>query len=622
MLNKFPLWKNIMLIAIIVLGFLYAAPNLYGDDPAVQVSGNKGDVQITPQQVQQVQAVLAKNNLTYKSLKASQNTMLIRFRDTDSQFKAQSLLKPLIGPNYTVAVNLAPAYPSWLHAIGAQPVKLGLDLRGGIQLLIEVDVQGVVSKRLDGMVKSISDNMRTESIRYISIIKNANNQMVLTFRDADMLNKAKVALPKYFADINFEQPKNNPLQLIGTPSPAFLQNVQQYAIEQTITKLRNRINELGIAEPVVQQQGANRISVDLPGVQDSARAKQILGATATVELHLVDKSTDVNTVLTSGIAPAGSKIYRMENGAPILLYSQVVLSGNSITSAASSFGEDGKPIVNVTLGGGGEAYFTSVTRQNIGNQLAIVFVETKTADVMVDGKPTKVHKRVERVLSAPVIQSALPNNFQITGINDPLEARNLALLLRAGAMPANVDIIQERVVGPSLGQENIHMGILSVIVAFILIVIFMALYYRLFGLFADLALALNLVLIVAILSILGATLTLPGIAGIVLTVGMAVDANVLIFERIREELRNGASPQAAIHAGFARAFGTIVDANVSTLIVAVVLFSVGTGPVQGFAVTLMIGILTSMFTAIMFTRGLTNLVYGGRPVKKLSIGMQ
>lgn len=621
MLNKFPLWKNLMLVVIIILGFLYALPNIYGEDPAVQISGNSSQAKITANLIQNVKTTLAAKKIAYKNIQESDRTLLIRFFNTDQQFNAQSLIKSIIGSNYTAAINLVPATPAWLNAIGAHPVKLGLDLRGGIHFLLDVDVQDVISKRLDAMTKSMSDSLRTQDIRYSSIIKGANNQIILSFRDQATMNQALNNLSSNFNDFIFTKASNNSNQINAQPSPAYVQGVQDYAIQQTLTTLRNRINELGISEPVIQQQGATRISVDLPGVQDSAQAKQILGGTATLEFHLVNNS-DVTSVVQTGIAPAGTKLYRMDDGTPILLDTQVVLSGASITSAASSFGDDGKPVVQITLGGGGEAYFSQMTQNNIGNRLAIVYVETKTTEKMINGKPQMIHQRTERVISAAVIQSALGNNFEITGLNDAVEARNLALLLRAGAMPANVDIIQERTVGPSLGQQNIHMGALSVIVAFGLIVIFMALYYSVFGLFADLALALNLVLIMAILSILGATLTLPGIAGIVLTVGMAVDGNVLIFERIREELRNGIPPQTAIHAGFERAFGTIVDANVTTLIVAAVLFGVGTGAIQGFAVTLTIGILTSMFTAITFTRALVNWCFGGRPSKKLPIGMR
>lgn len=622
MLNKFPLWKNIMLVVVIIFGIIYALPNLYGDDPAIQISGNSSKAKVDAALIAKVKTTLEKDNLPYKNIQKQKNDLLIRFNSTDTQFKARSDLKQVLGEDYTVAVNLAPATPKWLLAINATPMKLGLDLRGGIHFLLDVDVSGVVSKRLNGMVRTMADNLRKQDIRYTGMNLTKDNEIIITFKNTAQQSKAKNLLASEFPNLIFVAQDTPGVKLIATPSPAFLEKIRQYTIEQTATTLRNRVNELGIAEPVVQQQGADRIAVDLPGVQDSARAKQILGGTATLEFHLVNTSTDANSVLMSGVAPPGTRIYHMKDGRPILLDTQVVLSGNSITSAASSFGQDGRPNVDISLGGGGEAYFNKVTRENVGHRLAIVYVETQTINKKVDGKMQQIRKKIERVISAPVIQSALGNNFQITGLTDPMEARNLALLLRAGAMPASVDIVQERTVGPSLGKENIRMGRISVELAFVLIALFMAFYYRILGIFADLALFLNLILILAVMSLLGMTLTLPGIAGIVLTVGIAVDANVLIFERIREELRNGVSIQAAIHAGFERAFGTIVDANVTTLIVAIILFSVGTGPIKGFAITLTVGVLTSMFTAITFTRALVNWLYGGRNVKHLSIGIK
>ncbi len=409
--------------------------------------------------------------------------------------------------------------------------------------------------------------------------------------------------------------------MIATLSPSELNNIRQTTIEQTMSILRNRVNELGVGEAVVQQQGANRVAVDLPGIQDAARAKQILGGTATLEFHLVDSTHDAQVAAQTGVVPIGTKLYYM-NQQPILLKRQVVLSGDSITSAMSGFDQQSAtPSVNMSLGGGGESLFNRITRENIGKRMAIVYVESKTTSSLVGGKLVRKTKRVQRVISAPVIQSALGTNFQITGLSSNEEATNLALLLRAGALPAAIYSVEERTVGPSLGKENVRRGLISLEVGMLLILITMLFYYRLFGLIANISLFLNLVLLVALLSIIDATLTLPGIAGIVLTVGMAVDANVLIYERIREELRHGMSPQMAIHAGYERAFSTIIDANVTTLIVAVVLFAVGTGAVRGFAVTLSIGLLTSMLTGITFTRAMVNLIYGGRKVKRLSIGI-
>lgn len=621
MLNRFPAWKNLLVLLVILVGILYALPNLYGEDPAVQISSNKSSAVITPDMMNQIQNVLVQHNLKYKKIDAKPNSTLIRFFDTDTQFSAQSLIRDAVSDDYTVAINLAPASPAWLQAINAYPMKLGLDLRGGIHFLLEVDVDSVISKRLDGMVKTMMDDLRDAQIRYTDISKTKDNGILVQFRELKYVEPALEKLRTDFPDLIFND-NSKQLQITASLSPVYLQNTRQYIIDQTATTLRNRVNELGISEPIVQQQGLDRIAVDLPGVQDSAQAKEILGGTATLEFHLVDHSSDAMTAMQSGVTPPGTRIYKMDDGAPILLDTQVVLSGTSITSAVSSFDQNGRPAVDISLGGGGEAYFSKVTQENVGNRLAIVYVETKTTDKIQNGSTQKIRQKVEKVISAPVINDALGNQFQITGLTDPIEARNLALLLRAGAMPANVDIVQERTIGPSLGLENIKMGILSVEVALLLIVIFMALYYQLFGIFADLALFLNLILIVAIMSLLGMTLTMPGIAGIVLTVGMAVDANVLIFERIREELRSGASVQMAIHSGFERAFATIVDANVTTLIVAIVLFGFGTGAVQGFAVTLTVGLLTSMFTAITFTRALVNWKYGGKATKTLAIGIK
>ncbi len=623
MLNKFPLWKNIALVIVLVIAVIYALPNLYGQDPSVQVTGNDAKAVISNALVTKIDTALNKANLTPKATDLEKDSILIRFNSTDEQFKALDVVRAVVGEDYTTAVNLAPATPTWLQKLGAEPMKKGLDLQGGIHFLLDVDVPSAIDKRLKAMVRNMSDDLRQARLRYEDIQK-TGNKLDITFKDQPTVNEAQSLLTRDYPNLSFSQTKNSngSIVLQAIMTPAYIEKIRQYTIEQTLTTLRNRVNELGISEPLVQQQGKNQISVDLPGVQDSAQAKQILGGTATLEFHLVDSSQDLSSVISSGITPPGTRIYRMTDGQPILLYSQVVLSGNSITSASSSFGQDGRPTVNISLGGGGESYFNKITGQNIGNRMAIVYVSTKTTNKMVDGKLHKIRKKEERVISAPVIQNALGSQFQITGLTDAKEARNLALLLRAGAMPVNIDIVEERTVGASLGAENIRLGMLSVEVAFILIVIFMAIYYSVFGIIADIALTLNLLLIVAVLSLLGATLTLPGIAGIVLTVGMAVDANVLIFERIREELRNGVTYQASIHAGFERAFSTIVDANVTTLIVAVVLFSIGSGPIKGFAVTLTIGILTSMFTAITFTRGIVNFVYGGKTGKKLAIGIK
>ncbi|MCW8469435.1 protein translocase subunit SecD [Fluoribacter gormanii] len=618
MQNKYPLWKNLMLIIIAVVGFIYAIPNLYTENPVVQISSE------TPvdydELKNQVEDILKKDNLSYKSLITQSESVEVVFSSTDSQLLARDTIKNALGSQYTVALNLAPSTPRWLDSIRAAPMKQGLDLRGGVHFLLEVDVESVISRRYEGVMKNISQELRELGIRYTGIRYVADKGVDLHFRDSESMNNAYLGLKEKMPDLVFVKSKTGN-QIIGSISPVELNSTRQNTIEQTMSILRNRVNELGVGEAVVQQQGATRVAVDLPGIQDAARAKQILGGTATLQFYMVDQDNDPQIAKQTGAIPVNDKLLVMD-GRPILLKRQVVLSGDSITSAVSSYDQQSAtPAVQIQLGGGGESLFTKVTRENIGKRMAIVYVETKNSIQTVNGVEKRVTHREERVISAPVIQNALGNNFQITGLTDSKEASNLALLLRAGALPAAIYPIEERTVGPTLGKENIRRGIISLEVGMGLILVLMLVYYRLFGLIADIALMLNLVLLCALLSIIDATLTLPGIAGIVLTVGMAVDANVLIYERIREELRHGLSPQAAINAGYERAFATILDANVTTLIVAIILFAVGTGPVRGFAVTLSLGLLTSMLTGITYTRGIVNWYYGGRAVKKLSIGI-
>lgn len=618
MQNKYPLWKNIMLIIIAVLGLIYAIPNLYSEDPAVQISSS------TPvdmeQLSQQVQTLLDEAKLKYSPIIVSGDNLEIRFSSTDTQLLARDIIKNGLGSDYTVALNLAAATPTWLSRIGAEPMKQGLDLRGGVHFLLEVDVDSVVSRRFEGLMKSIGQDLREAGIRYTGIRYVADKGIDVRFRSAEDMQNAAVEIKDKFSNLVLDK-SDAAYTLSLSLSPTELNSIRQNTIEQTMSILRNRVNELGVGEAVVQQQGATRIGVDLPGIQDAARAKQILGGTATLQFHLVDQENDAQIAKQTGVIPVDSKLYTMD-GHPILLKRQVVLSGDSITSAVSSFDQQtASPSVQIQLGGGGESLFTKITRENINKRMAIVFVETKATTQTVDGVSKRITHREERVISAPVIQNALGNSFQITGLSDSKEASNLALLLRAGALPAVIYPVEERTVGPSLGKENIHRGMVSLQVGMGLILVLMLVYYRFFGLVANIALFLNLILLSALMSIIGATLTLPGIAGFVLTVGMAVDANVLIYERIREELRNGLSPQAAMFAGYERAFATIIDANVTTLIVGIVLFAIGTGPVRGFAVILCLGLLTSMLTSITYTRAIVNWYYGGRNVKKLSIGI-
>ena len=618
MQNKYPLWKNLMLIAIAVIGFIYAIPNLYTENPVVQISS---DTTIDPEALKaQVENTLKQAKLDYKSLIVENDGVEVIFASTDSQLLARDVIKNALDSQYTVALNLAPSTPQWLESIQARPMKQGLDLRGGVHFLLEVDVESVIGRRYEGFMKNIGQELREMGVRYSGIRYVADKGIDLRFRDIASMDNALAALKQKIPDVVFVKSKEDN-SVLASISPGELNIIRQTTIDQTMSILRNRVNELGVGEAIVQQQGATRVAVDLPGIQDAARAKQILGGTATLQFYLVDQESDPVIAKQTGAVPVTDKLYMMD-GAPILLKRQVVLSGDSITSAVSSFDQQtATPAVQIQLGGGGESLFTKVTRENIGKRMAIVYVETKITIQLINGVEKRLTHREERVISAPVIQNALGNNFQITGLTDSKEASNLALLLRAGALPAAIYPIEERTVGPSLGKENIRRGVVSLEVGMGLILILMLVYYQFFGLIADIALLLNLVLLCALLSVIDATLTLPGIAGIVLTVGMAVDANVLIYERIREELRSGMSPQAAIYAGYERAFSTILDANITTFIVAVILFAVGTGPVRGFAVTLSLGLLTSMLTGITYTRAMVNWYYGGRCVKKLSIGI-
>jgi len=618
MQNKFPLWKNLMLIAIVVIGFVYAVPNLYSEHPVVQVSS---DSAVDPKALKnEVNELLTNAKLQYVAITPTHDGIEVQFASTDSQLLARDVIKNGLASQYTVALNLASSTPPWLTAIRAEPMKQGLDLRGGVHFLLEVDIDSVINRRYEGLTKSIGQDLREAGIRYSGIRYVLNKGVDVQFRTAEASTAALNVLRSNYPGFGYSQPAEG-FGLLATLPSGELNTIRQNTIEQTMSILRNRVNELGVGEAVVQQQGSTRVVVELPGIQDAARAKQILGGKATLQFHLVDQEADPEIAKRTGAVALGSKLYMMD-GRPILLKRQVVLNGDSITSASSSFDQQSAtPAVQIQLGGGGEAYFTKVTRENVGKRMAIVFVETKTKMETAGDVNKRVTTREERVISAPVIQSALGHNFQITGLVDTKEATNLALLLRAGALPAAIFTVEERTVGPSLGKENIRRGMVSLEVGMGLILLLMLVYYQFFGLVANIALVLNLILLCALLSIIGATLTLPGIAGIVLTVGMAVDANVLIYERIREELRHGLSPQAAIYAGYDRAFATILDANITTFIVAIILFSVGTGAVRGFAVTLSLGLLTSMLTGVTYTRAIVNWFYGSRNVKTLSIGI-
>lgn len=618
-MNRYSIWKYLVIIAVIVVAFIYAAPNLYGEYPAVQVIGTNSTI-IDDTTLQTVKQTLDQGAIPYQSVLFEKQKLLYRFKSTDEQMKAKDAIQQALGENYLVAINLAPATPQWLKSLNAVPMKLGLDLRGGVHFLLQVDVDTVMQQRVEGDLRGIGQALRDERVRYSGINRRANNQVIIQFRTKDAMDDAYHFVNQRYNEFIWDrQASGNDFVLQGILSRPALIQAQKETLDQAMNTLRNRVNELGVSEAIVQQQGESRVSVDLPGIQDTAEAKNILGKTATLEFHMVDVEHDA-AATHEGMAPPDTRLYTY-HGQPILLQNQIILKGSSIVTATSGYGDDGRANVSVRLSGAGESLFTETTVKNIGKPMAVVYVEVKSTPTTENGKQVITYQTERRIISVATIQSALGSQFQITGLTDQNEARTLALLLRAGALPAPVTIMEERQVGPSLGKQNIHMGVLSVEVGMGLVVVFMALYYGLMGLIADLALAMNLVLIVAVLSLLGATLTLPGIAGIVLTVGMAVDANVLIFERIREELRRGMGVQASIHAGYERAFVTILDANITTLIVMMILFSLGSGMVKGIAITITIGLLTSMFTAITGTRALVNLIYGGRSIKHISIGI-
>jgi len=610
------MWKNLLVIAVIVIGGFFALPNLFGDNPAVQVSaGRYGKVDLAL--MSDVETALKANSIDYIAAELNDDRLLVRFDNADIQLKAKDVLSTAIDSNYIVALNLAPTTPAWLAAVGAEPMNLGLDLRGGVHFLMEVDMDAATKLALESFASEFRVLLRDEKLRYRKIDVD-DSTVTIEFRSDEHRDKAIVKLNDEYNDIIIE-----PLETAASPSlfvqltEVAVREIQTNALQQNIMTLRNRINELGVAEPTVQQQGENRIVVQLPGVQDTAQAKKILGATATLEFRLQDHEHDVRDAL-SGRPPAGSKLFNHRDGQQYLLHKRIILTGEHIINSAATFDENGSPAVSITLDGKGAGIFSNFTRDNVGNRLAVVFIESKTLTRKVDGEIVKERRQVPEIVSIATIRSQLSKKFQITGL-ELSEANDLALILRAGALAAPIEIVEERTIGPSLGQENIDKGFQSVVIGFVFVLVFMALWYKVFGGVANLALAANLILIVALLSMLQATLTLPGIAGIVLTVGMAVDANVLIFERIKEELRVGNTPQASIDAGYGKAFSTIADANITTLIAAIVLFGFGTGSIKGFAITLSLGILTSMFTAIMGTRAVVNAIYGGKSRPNLSI---
>lgn len=617
--NRFPAWKYLLLIVVVVLGLTYAMPNLFGDDPAVQISPLKPG-QFTQQTTASIEQTLLAQGVAPKSLAFDGQNYLLRFDDVETQLKANDALRQLFGRQAVVALNLAPATPNWLRSLGGQPMYLGLDLRGGVHFLMDVDMDAAVEGAYRRYNDEIRNLLRDARIRYQSV-DYEQDVLRVSFRDAESRDAGQAKLnDEYGRDLAVRATEHLGQAVVELRlAPSVIAETKKFALQQNITTLRNRINELGVAEPVIQQQGERRIVVQLPGVQDTARAKEILGATATLEFRLVDERGDAERAARTGVAPGQSQLYYFRDGRPILLQRSIIVSGDSVINAQSGIdSQAGSAQVSVTLDGAGGRRMLATTRDNIGNRMAVVFIESRVDTVEENGQMVRKRIVTRDVINAAVIRDQFANRFQITGLDSSQEAQNLALLLRAGALAAPMEIVEERTVGPSLGQDNIDQGLMSVIVGFILVLILMAWRYKTFGMIANLALSLNLVLIVAVLSLMQATLTLPGIAGIVLTVGMAVDANVLIFERIRDELKNS-SIQTAIHAGYEKAFVTIADSNITTLLAALLLFSFGTGPIKGFAITLAIGIITSMFTAILGTRALVNWLYGNKRVEKLSI---
>jgi len=604
-MNRYPLWKYLIVVFSVLLGILFTLPNFYGESPAVQISPLRATDKADTVLLARVEDALRKDNIPINGMFLETVGIKVRFADTDTQLKAKDVLQSVLGNGYVVALNLLSDSPQWLTDIGALPMYLGLDLRGGVHFLLQVDMKGALSKSLDRYSIDIRGNLREEKIRYKGLDREGS-QIIIKFGDTESRARASDEINKSYDDLNLrEQDVEDEFHLAVAIKQEALKRMQDSAVQQNIITLRNRVNELGVAEPIIQQAGADRVVVQLPGVQDTAKAKDILGRTATLELRMVDEEHDVSSALR-GQGHIGSELYTERGGGPLLVKKQVMLTGERITDAQPGFDNNNQPAVHISLDSNGSRIFKQLTRDNVGKRMAILLIE----------------KNLKEVITAPVIREEIPGGrVQITGSMTIEEARDVALLLRAGALAAPMDIIEERTVGPSLGAENIARGFNSTLFGFAAIAIFMTIYYLIFGFISVTALGVNLLLLVGLLSILQATLTLPGMAAIALTLGMAIDANVLINERIRDELRNGVSPQAAINAGYERAFGTIVDANITTLIAGIALFAFGSGPVKGFAVVLCLGILTSMFSAVMVSRSLVNLLYGKRrKLERVPIG--
>ncbi|MBU0920363.1 protein translocase subunit SecD [Stutzerimonas kunmingensis] len=622
MLNRFPLWKYLLILAVLAIAFIYSAPNLYPDDPAIQVTGASTSQEIGEADLERISKALVDGGIAVKSASLDEQGRggLVRLERQDDQLPAKDIVRRALGDAYVVALNLAPTTPNWLRNLGASPMKLGLDLSGGVHFLLEVDMDKAIETRLnvsEGEVKSL---LRKERVRYRSL-PNLKDSVQLGFADEATLDAAQSLIRKEFTDFELTSAERNGQYVLRlTLTEAKLAEIREYSIKQNLTTVRNRVNELGVAEPLVQRQGANRIVVELPGVQDTAEAKRILGKTANLEFRLAADS-DASRASTETFE------FREEGRPPVQLERTLIITGDQVTDAQASYDENGRPQVNIRLDGHGGDLMNRATRNNVGRSMAVIFIEqrpmTRYVRQTVDGVEQEVRvetfQEEKKIISLATIQSPLGSQFRITGLDGQGESSELALLLRAGGLAAPMYFAEERTIGPSLGAENIKLGVQAAMWGFLFVAIFMVLIYKFFGVLATIALLFNMVVLTALMSMLNATLTLPGIAGIVLTMGMAVDANVLIFSRIREEIANGMSIQRAIHEGFDRAFSAIVDGNLTTLLVGGILFAMGTGPIKGFAVTLSIGILTSMFTAIIVTRAMVNLIYGGRDLKKLWI---
>lgn len=618
MLNQNPWWRYVVVIGMLLLTLLYALPNLYPADPALTISATRGGL-VAENTHRQLLSSLASEGIAIKSSSLQNGELLLRFEDTEAQLQAREQVMAALGSNYITALNLAPATPEWLTRIGATPMKLGLDLRGGVHFLLAVDMQAALEKNLNDLTALVRVDLRQADIRYRSVQTDLKAQQItITLREASDAAAVEAVLKKTDAGLEFSQSRDGVILQLRF-SEQRQKEIREYALAQNITILRNRINGIGVAEPLVQRQGADRIIVQLPGVQDTAQAKEILGATASLEFRLVDTQSDLAAAL-AGRLPAGASLYQTRDGRPLLLEKRIMLTGDHITGATAGYDDTGMPQVTIMLDAPGSNLLSAGTKDAVGRRMASVFIEYQPSQER-DAAGTPILIKQQEVINDATIQSRLGGrSFQITGLSSPAEAQNLASLLRAGALIAPIQIIEERTIGPSLGQENIQLGMQAILWGMVAVLVFMAVYYKGFGVVANVALLANVVLLIGLMSMLpGATLTLPGMAGIVLTVGMAVDANVLIFERIREELAEGRSVQQAIHQGYDRAFATIADSNITTLLVALILFGVGTGPIKGFAITLALGILTSIFTAVIGTRLVVNLLWGGRRVQSLPL---